>query len=171
MTAALMRQAVAQAAHHAAYRQAFGHRLLDQALMQNVLADLAIESEAATILAMRLARACDLAETNEHENMIKRIGTAIGKYWVTKRGPAHLADTDMREWRARHLVEQMALVFQGALLVQHGNSAVADAFCATRLAGDWGRAFGTKSSPDAMSFVEIELIKINTSTKGVSNTE
>jgi putative acyl-CoA dehydrogenase len=81
-----MRQAVAQATHHAAYRQAFGHRLLDQALMQNVLADLAIESEAATILAMRLARACDQAETKEHENRIKRLGTAVSKYWVTKRG-------------------------------------------------------------------------------------
>src|SRR5262249_26758737 len=48
-----------------------------------------------------------------------------------------LADADMLPWRARHLIEQMALVFQGALLVQYGNSAVADAFCASRLAGDW----------------------------------
>src|SRR5215472_12748677 len=92
LTAALMRQAVAQATHHAAYRQAFGHRLLDQALMQNVLADLAIESEAATILAMRLARACDQAEINPHEKRIKRLGTAISKYWVVKRGPAHVAE-------------------------------------------------------------------------------
>jgi len=108
-----------------------------------------------TLPSSRLAQACDQTEENEHENRIKRIGTAIGKYWVTKCGPAHLADTDMREWRARHLVEQMALVFQGALLVQHGNSAVADAFCATRLAGDWGRAFGTlPRSVDAVAIIE-----------------
>lgn len=54
-----------------------------------------------------------------------------------------LADPQLLEWRARYLVEQMALVFQGALLVQYSPAAVADAFCATRLAGDWGRAFGT----------------------------
>jgi len=54
-----------------------------------------------------------------------------------------LTDQDAREWRARGLVERMALILQGALLVQHGHPAVADAFCATRLAGDWGRAFGT----------------------------
>jgi putative acyl-CoA dehydrogenase len=225
-----------QATHHAAYRQAFGHRLLDQALMQNVLADLAIESEAATILAMRLARACDQAEDDLHEKRIKRLGTAIGKYWVTKRGPAHvaealeclggngyveesimprlyreaplnsiwegsgnvnaldviralkkepevqssffaelggafkadarldaaieqlrrqLADGDMLEWRARYLVERMAVVFQGALLVQYGHRAVADAFCATRLAGDWGRAFGTlPRGVDAVGIIE-----------------
>ena len=235
-TAALMRQAAVQAIHHATYRQAFGQRLRDQPLMKNVLADLAIESEAATILAMRLARACNQADTSEHENLIKRLGTAIGKYWVAKRGPAHiaealeclggngyveesimprlyreaplssiwegsgnvnaldvlraltkepktlehffeevvpaskadtrleaatkhlqhqLADTEAMEWRARHLVEQMALVFQGALLVQHGPSAVADAFCATRLDGDWGRAFGTlPRSVDATAIIE-----------------
>jgi putative acyl-CoA dehydrogenase len=221
---AIMRQALVQATHHATYRQAFGHRLLDQPLMQNVLADLAIESEAATIFAMRLARACDQAETNEHENVMKRLGTAVGKYWITKRVPAFIAEAleclggngyveesimprlyreaplgsiwegagninaldvlralakeprtldcffqevapaskndprldaaitslqhemaepDAREWRARSLVERMALILQGALLVQHGHPAVADAFCATRLAGDWGRAFGT----------------------------
>ncbi len=235
-TAALMRQAVVQATHHAAYRSAFGRHLLDQPLMQNVLADLAIESEAATILAMRLARACDQAESSEQEQLIKRIGTAIGKYWVTKRGPVHvaealeclggngyveesimprlyreapvnsiwegsgnvnaldllrvfakepqslerffeeispackadarldaaskrlqrqLADPQMLEWRARYLVEQMALVLQGALLVQHGHAAVADAFCATRLEGDWGRAFGTlPSGVDAKAILE-----------------
>jgi len=223
-TAALMRQATVQATHHAAHRSAFGRRLLDQPLMRNVLADLAIESEAATILALRLARACDQAESSDHEHLIKRLGTAIGKYWVTKRGPAHvaealeclggngyveesmlprfyreaplnsiwegsgnvnaldvlrvftkepqalerffeevtpaskaderlkaackhlwrqLADPQMLEWRARYLVEQMALVFQGALLVEYSPAVVADAFCATRLAGNWGRAFGT----------------------------
>ena len=236
LTAALMRQAVVQATHHAAYRQAFGRRLLDQPLMQNVLADLAIESEAATILAMRLARACNQAENSEHEHLIKRLGIAIGKYWVAKRGPAHtaealeclggngyveesimprlyreaplnsiwegagnvnaldvlraltkepqalehffeevipaskadarleaairhlqrqLVDTGTLEWQARYLVEQMALVLQGALLVQHGHSAVADAFCATRLAGNWGRAFGTlPKGIDAPAIIE-----------------
>src|SRR5205809_486275 len=86
--AATMRQAVAQATHHAAHRRAFGRRLADQPLMQNVLADLAIESEAATALALRLAGACDRADDDEHEARIRRIGTAVGKYWVCKRGPA-----------------------------------------------------------------------------------
>ena len=223
-SAAGMRQAVVTAVHHAAHRKAFGHLLIDQPLMRNVLADLTIESEAATLLAMRLARACDRADDEEHEALIRRIGTAVGKYWVAKRGPAHAAEAleclggngyveesimprlyreaplnsiwegsgnvncldvlramqkepasaqaflaevtraqgmDARldaaigqlkrelsdfsnvEVRARRLVEQMALVLQGALLVQYGQPAVAEAFCASRLAGDWGRAFGT----------------------------
>ena len=225
--AAGMRQAVVQATHHAAHRKTFGRMLIEQPLMQNVLADLTIESEAATLLAMRLARACDRAESDAHntqEMLIKRLGTAIGKYWVAKRCPAHAAEAleclggngyveesmmprlyreaplnsiwegagnvncldvlramakepesvqalftevtqasgaDVRldaaitklkhelsdlshiEIRARRLVEQMALVLQAALLVQYGHPAVADAFCATRLAGDWGRVFGT----------------------------
>ncbi len=223
-SAAGMRQAVVTAAHHAAHRKAFGRLLIEQPLMQNVLADLTIESEAATLLAMRLARACDRAESDAHEALIRRIGTAIGKYWVAKRGPVHaaealeclggngyveesimprlyreaplnsiwegagnvncldvlramakepttaqaaldeagraqgmdarldaaverlkreLSDFSSIEIRARRLVEQMALVLQGALLLQYGQSAVADAFCASRLAGDWGRTFGT----------------------------
>ncbi len=222
--AAGMRQAVVVATHHATYRQAFGHLLIDQPLMQNVLADLTIESEAATLLAMRLARACDRADTDEHEALIRRLGTAVGKYWAAKRAPTHAAEaleclggngyveesimprlyreaplgsiwegsgnvncldvlraiakepatlqafltevslaqgadsrldaaitrfkhelTDLSnmEVRARRLVEQMALLLQGSLLVQYGQSAVADAFCASRLGGDWGRAFGT----------------------------
>lgn len=235
-TSALMRQAVAQATHHAAYRQAFGHTLIDQPLMRNVLADLAIESEAATLLALRLAGACDRAPTNEHEALIKRIGTAVGKYWVCKRGPVHtaealeclggngyveesimprlyreaplnsiwegsgnvncldvlramtkeprvvqaffdevtqvsgknadldkaiqqlrneLSDTEGIEGRARRLVEHMALTLQGALLTQKGHPAVAEAFCATRLSGDWGRAFGTlPTSVDVATIVE-----------------
>jgi putative acyl-CoA dehydrogenase len=235
-SAALMRQALAQAMHHATYRETFGKRLLDQPLMQNVLADLAIESETVTMFAMRLARACDQAETSEHENLMKRLGIAVGKYWITKRCPAFtaealeclggngyveesimprlyreaplcslwegsgninaldvlraltkepqtldcffqevapaskadtrlaaavtglqrdLADPDNREWRARDLVERMALALQGALLVQHGSNAVADAFCATRLAGDWGRAFGTlPGSVNATAIIE-----------------
>lgn len=224
-TASLMRQAVSQAMHHAAYRSAFGRALIDQSLMQNVLADLAIESEAATVLLLRLARACDEAiASNVQAGHLKRIGTAIGKYWVCKRGPvlgaealeclggngyveesmmpriyremplnsiwegsgnvncldvlramqrepetvealfnelalsrgadAHLdaavsqlqrdlADQQNIEVRARRLVERLALALQGALLIRHSLPAIADAFCATRLGGDWGAAFGT----------------------------
>ncbi|HWD07566.1 MAG TPA: acyl-CoA dehydrogenase family protein, partial [Actinomycetota bacterium] len=91
-TAALMRQAVAQATHHAAHRYAFGQRLADQPLMRNVLADLALESEAATTLAMRLAGALERAGADEHEAQLRRIGTAVGKYWVCKRGPATVAE-------------------------------------------------------------------------------
>ncbi|HLI55891.1 MAG TPA: acyl-CoA dehydrogenase family protein, partial [Actinomycetota bacterium] len=87
-TAAVMRQAVAQATHHAAHRHAFGRPLIDQPLMQNVLADLAVESEAATALALRLAGAFDRGDADEHEALIRRIGTAVGKYWVCKRCPA-----------------------------------------------------------------------------------
>ena len=91
-SAALMRAAVAQATHHARYRFAFGAALADQPLMQNVLADLALESEAATTFLLRLARACDRAGADEHEAQVKRIGTALGKYWVCKRAPAHVGE-------------------------------------------------------------------------------
>lgn len=235
-TAALMRQAVVQATHHTAHRRAFGKLLIEQPLMQNVLADLAIESEAATTLALRLASACDRAPQNEHEALIKRIGTAVGKYWICKRGPVlaaealeclggngyveesimprlyrdaplnsiwegsgnvncldalramhkepcvvqaffdeiaqargkndhfdaatnrlkrELADTDAIETRARRIVEQVALLFQGALLLSKGHPAIAETFCTTRLAGDWGRAFGTlPKSVDTKTIVE-----------------
>jgi putative acyl-CoA dehydrogenase len=91
-SAALMRQAVAQATHHAAHRRAFGRHLAEQPLMQNVLADLAIESEAATVLALRLARAFDQAQTNPQEAAFRRLATAVGKYWVCKRGPMVAAE-------------------------------------------------------------------------------
>jgi putative acyl-CoA dehydrogenase len=220
-----MRQAVAQATHHAAYRTAFGAALIDQALMRGVLADLAVESEAATATMLRLARAYDAAsEADAHEVAFRRVATAVGKYWLCKRHPMlaaealeclggngyveesilprlfresplngiwegsgnvicldvlramarspesveayfaeldgaaggdhrldaaverlrrELADTSQIEARARRIVENMALALQGALLVRHGHPAVADAFCASRLDGDWGRAFGT----------------------------
>ncbi len=223
-SSALMRQALAQATHHAAHRHAFGRRLADQPLMANVLADLAVEAEAATALMVRLAGAADRAESDEHEAQLRRIGTAVGKYWVCKRTPPMVAEaleclggngyveesvmprllreapvnsiwegsgnvnaldvlraaakdpavleaifaelgeaagadrrlddhvgqlhkevssgTDL-EGRARRLVEAMALGLQGALLVRHAPAAVADAFCASRLAGDGGHAFGT----------------------------
>ncbi|MDI5971720.1 acyl-CoA dehydrogenase family protein [Streptomyces sp. SL13] len=221
-SAATMRQAVAQAVHHATYREAFGGRLADKPLMRNVLADLALESEAATTTALRLAASCDLDD--EHERALRRIAVPVAKYWVTKRCPAvayealeclggngyveesgmprlfrespvnaiwegsgnvqaldvlralgrepraleafltevgrargadhrldgavkdllhELADLEGVEGRARRLVERMALVLQGSLLVRYAPSAVADAFCASRLGGDWGSAFGT----------------------------
>ena len=224
-SAAGMRAAVVQAAHHASHRSAFGGLLVDKPLMRNVLADLQVESEAATTLMLRLAGAVDRAQRgDEQEQAFARIATAIGKYWVCKRGPAvaaealeclggngyvedsgmprlyreaplnsvwegsgnvnaldvlraltrepasaeamfseldrargadsrlddaviglkaGLCDLDDVEARARRLVERMALVLQGSLLVRHAPTAVADAFCASRLAGDWGHAFGT----------------------------
>ncbi|MEW5355989.1 acyl-CoA dehydrogenase family protein [Streptomyces sp. 16-176A] len=221
-SAGLMRQAVAQAVHHCAYREAFGGRLLDKPLMRNVLADLALESEAATTLALRLAAACD--DGGEQERALLRIAVPAAKYWVTKRcaplaveaseclggngyveesglprlvresplnsiwegagnvqaldvlralrrepgafdaylrevglarGADHrldaaikdllteLADLAGVEAPARRLVERLALVLQGALLVRYAPPEVADAFCASRLGGDWGASFGT----------------------------
>ena len=87
-TAGLMRQALSIALHHAAQRQAFGKRLIDQPMMQNVLADLALESEAATALALRLAHSVDASEHggNAHEAVIRRVLTPIAKIWICKRG-------------------------------------------------------------------------------------
>ena len=82
-SAGLMRQAVAQAVHHCTYREAFGGRLADKPLMRNVLADLAVESEAATTLALRLAAAYD--DGGEQERALLRIAVPAAKYWVTKR--------------------------------------------------------------------------------------
>jgi putative acyl-CoA dehydrogenase len=84
-TAGLMRGAVALALHHCAQRQAFGKRLIEQPLMQNVLADIAIESEAATALAMRLARAID-RQDDPFEALMRRVLTPVAKFWVCKRG-------------------------------------------------------------------------------------
>ncbi|MDP1847663.1 MAG: acyl-CoA dehydrogenase family protein [Solirubrobacteraceae bacterium] len=223
-TAAGMRWGVANATWHAAHRSAFGERLADQPLMRNLLADLCIESEAATALAMRLARAYDEAGAgDERARHLKRLATAVGKYWVCKRGPGHafealeclggngyveesgmprlyremplnsiwegsgnvmaldvlralrapevlhafldeigdaagaddrldaftarlreqLADPASLEARARRVVEHMALALQGSLLVRHAPAAIADAFCASRLAGDAGLQYGT----------------------------
>ncbi len=218
----LMRAALTQALHHADHRSAFGKRLADQPLMKNVLADLAVESEAATILAMRLARAYD-RRGDSFEAPFKRIATAVAKYWICKRGPAtvaealechggngfveesilprlyreaplnsiwegsgnvicldvlramarepetmealfheiklasgqdrrfdthvHALETDRDggdlEVRARRFVERLSLGLQGSLLLRFGHPAITEAFCASRLAGDWGQAFGT----------------------------
>jgi putative acyl-CoA dehydrogenase len=221
-SAAIMRQAVAQAVHHAAHRNAFGGPLIDKPLMRNVLADLALESEAATATVLRLAAAYD-ADT-EQERQFRRLAVAVAKYWITKRCPAltaealeclggngyvedsglprlfresplnsvwegsgnvqaldvlralqrepqalnaflgeiglargtdhrldsaikslltELADLEGVEARARRIVERMALVLQGSLLVRFAPPQVADAFCASRLGDDWGVTFGT----------------------------
>ncbi|WP_055724208.1 acyl-CoA dehydrogenase family protein, partial [Streptomyces niveiscabiei] len=92
-TATLMRKTLVEAGHHVRHRTAFGARLLDQPLMRNVLADLALESEAATTLTLRLAGAADRAARGDAgERAFRRIATAVGKYWVTKRGPAFTAE-------------------------------------------------------------------------------
>ncbi|RUO38487.1 isovaleryl-CoA dehydrogenase [Aliidiomarina shirensis] len=217
-----MRQAVVQAIHHCDHRAAFGATLSKQPLMQNVLADLAIESEAAMTYMMRIARAMD-NQDNEHERLLSRIATPIGKYWICKRTPNHayeameviggtgvmethimarlfrespinaiwegsgnvqcldilraidkepkvldayfaelkraqgsdsrfdsfvaelqssFADAHDLQYRARNIADRMALALQGALLLQHAPSAVADGFCASRLNGHSGLNYG-----------------------------
>ncbi|HTA66856.1 MAG TPA: isovaleryl-CoA dehydrogenase [Bryobacteraceae bacterium] len=222
-SASLMRQAVVQAIHHARHRQAFDRLLIMQPLMQNVLADLCLESEAATVLMMRLARAFDARESDAGERGFARLGTAVAKYWISKRAPAQVNEAleclggngfveesilprlyreaplnsiwegsgnvicldilraikkepdaaasvgdeirlargaDRRfdafadrlekdlpavatEVEARRLAERLALALQASLLIRHSIPEVADVFCATRLANEGGRAFGT----------------------------
>jgi putative acyl-CoA dehydrogenase len=220
------RAGVVQALNHAAHRSAFGKELIEQPLMRNVLADLCVESEAATVAAMRLARAYDEAAAGDNEAVeFRRLANAVLKYWLCKRAPSHAVecleclggngyveesgmprlyreaplasiwegsgnvqcldalramvkspasveaffaevaqggggeprldayveklraeipgDIETIESRARRVIEGMALALQASLLVRHGDEAVADAFCATRLSGDWGYAFGT----------------------------
>ncbi|MGA3186058.1 MAG: isovaleryl-CoA dehydrogenase [Bryobacteraceae bacterium] len=212
---ALMRRALIEALHHARHRQAFGRKLIDQPLMQNVLADLAIESEAATVLMMRLARAFDQGDAGERT--FARLAVAAGKYWVSKRTPAQVAEAleclggngfveesamprlyreaplnsiwegsgnvialdvlraikkepdalervlaeirlandsrvekfvsgvraDVAESEARRFTERVAIALQASLLIRFSPPAISDAFCASRLDGDAGRAFGT----------------------------
>ncbi|MFC3678394.1 isovaleryl-CoA dehydrogenase [Ferrovibrio xuzhouensis] len=83
----LLRGAVSQALHHVYHRRAFQRHLIDQPLMTNVVADLALESEAATLLALRLARAFDRAEGSEQEAAFRRLCTPAVKYWICKRAP------------------------------------------------------------------------------------
>lgn len=222
-SAALMRRAVAEATWHAAHRSAFGKPLAEQPAMVNVLADLAIESEAATLVGVRLAAAIDDPHS-DHETALRRIGLALEKFWVCKRAPMvaaealeclggngfvedspmpmlfrqsplnslwegsgnvnaldvlralqrepqtldawltevgevrgadrrldravtdvleELADLSDVEYRARRIAGRMAIALQGALLLRHGDPAVADAFCASRLGGDTVGTFGT----------------------------
>ena len=91
-TIGLMRQCVAQAIHHARHRSAFGRLLVDQPLMRNVLADLALECESHIVLVMRLARAFD-AQDDESESLLRRVLTPVAKYWVCKRAPTVIAET------------------------------------------------------------------------------
>ncbi|MBS1148343.1 MAG: Acyl-CoA dehydrogenase [Myxococcaceae bacterium] len=223
-SSSLMRQALVQAIHHCRHRSAFGKRLAEQPLMRNVLADLALESEAHTALTARVARAVDASGRDPNEAAFCRVATAIGKYWVCKRAPVfvneaqeclggagyveesnlprlyrqaplnsiwegsgniqcldflraaarepaaiaalvaeisaarggnrildeeadklmnELADTQTLEVRSRMIVERLALCLQGSILVRAGNAVVSDAFCATRLGGQKGQAFGT----------------------------
>jgi len=86
-SAAIIRQALVQAIHHARHRSAFGKPLVEQPLMQNVLADLALDSEAAMALSLRVARAVDTSPRDAAEAAFARIATAIGKYWICKRCP------------------------------------------------------------------------------------
>jgi putative acyl-CoA dehydrogenase len=218
-----MRLGVIHAAHHAAHRKAFGAKLIDQPLMANVLADLAVESEAATTVALRLAGATDRAvRGDDEEAAFRRLALAATKYWVCKQAPGHAAESleclggngyvedsgmprlyreaplgsiwegsgnvaaldalraltrqpesaeaffaeldraagldrrldeavarlrkeavDPAESAARRLAEAMAVTLQASLLIRHGHPAVADAFVATRVAGDRGHAYGT----------------------------
>ncbi|MEW6690193.1 MAG: isovaleryl-CoA dehydrogenase [Pseudomonadota bacterium] len=223
-TAGLMRAALSHAMHHAQHRAAFGKLLAEQPLMRNVLADLALESEAATALALRLARAFD-AQHDESETLLRRVLTPAAKYWICKRGPAvggeamevlggngyveesilpriyrqmplnsiwegsgnimcldilrafgkhprslellaaevepalrkdkrlddfisrlknELKQGENLETRARAITQGIALAVQGARLVRFAPDFVADAFCASRLAGGAfsGGAFG-----------------------------
>jgi putative acyl-CoA dehydrogenase len=240
-SAGLMRQATGQALHHAAHRSAFGHLLAEQPLMANVLADLALESEAATALGLRLARAFDSDDPSE--SALARLLTPAAKYWVCKRAPLLVAEAlevlggagyieegpmprlyreaplnsiwegsanvialdalralarepaavaaleaelaaarggDARldryaretlkvlrdrppEAGARRICERISLSLQGALLVRFAPGATADGFCASRLAGETGRAFGTM--PDGVGCVAI-IARASTTPRG-----
>ena len=223
-SAGMMRAALNQAIHHAGHRKAFGRRLAEQPLMQNVLADLSLETEAAALLAFRLSRAFDRAGGDERERLLMRLITPIAKYWLCKRLPPlvveameclggngyveeaplarlyreaplngiwegsgnvicldvlrsverepdsieallaeigrggvrsrrgvaaisqMLKDSGSAESRARRIVEAISVALQASLMEQHASPEAADAFCASRLDGDWGRAFGTLPS-------------------------
>ncbi|QDH70490.1 acyl-CoA dehydrogenase family protein [Marilutibacter alkalisoli] len=106
-SAAEMRMALAQAIHHARHRRAFGKRLVEQPLMRNVLADLALESEAALALSMRVARAVDAAPKDSDEAAFARIATAIGKYWICKRAPAFVNEAQECLGGAGYVEESM----------------------------------------------------------------
>jgi len=88
-SAGLMRAGLANAIHHCKQRAAFGAKLVDQPLMQNVLADLQLEYEGAMAFSMRMARALDMKDSDEHEAQLARLATAVGKYWICKRAPQH----------------------------------------------------------------------------------
>jgi putative acyl-CoA dehydrogenase len=106
--AGMMRAALNQALHHASHREAFGKRLADHALMANVLADMALEAEAATLLAFRLAAAFDAGKADAAEAALQRVLTPIAKYWLCKRLTA-LAAEAMECWGGNGYVEESPL--------------------------------------------------------------
>ncbi len=106
-SAAEMRMALAQALHHARHRQAFGKALVGHALMRNVLADLAIEAEAALQFSLRVARAVDRAPHDAGEAAYARIATAVGKYWICKRAPAFVNEAQECLGGAGYVEESM----------------------------------------------------------------
>lgn len=103
-SAALLRQALVQSLHHAGHRSAFGRPLIEQALMRNVLADLALESEAAMALALRLARAVD-ARADASSRALVRVGTPAAKLWICKRA-VHAVAECMEVWGGNGYVEE-----------------------------------------------------------------
>mgnify|MGYP003575975317 CR=1 FL=1 len=105
--AAEMRMALAQALHHARHRHTFGQRLCDHPLMANVLADLALESEAATALALHVAAAVDRAARDPRQALLARVGTALGKYWVCKRAAAFVNEAQECLGGAGYVEESM----------------------------------------------------------------
>ena len=106
-SAAQMRMALAQALHHARHRRSFGKRLVEHPLMANVLSDLAIESEAATTLAMRVAGAVDAAGHDAQQAAFARIATAIGKFWICKRAPGFVNEAQECLGGAGYVEESM----------------------------------------------------------------
>lgn len=106
-SAAQMRMALAQALHHARYRHAFGRALIEQPLMTNVLADLALEAEAALALSMRVARAVHESTRDPRQAAFARIATAIGKYWICKRTPAFVNEAQECLGGAGYVEESM----------------------------------------------------------------
>ncbi|MBN8799565.1 MAG: DNA alkylation response protein, partial [Stenotrophomonas nitritireducens] len=105
--AAEMRMALAQALHHARHRRAFGRRLVEQPLMANVLADLALESEASTALALRIARAVDAAARDPQEAAFARVATAIGKFWICRRAAGFVNEAQECLGGAGYIEESM----------------------------------------------------------------
>ena len=111
-----MRDALTQAIHHATYRRTFGELLIEHPLMQNVLADLALESEAATLLCIRVARAIDDATHDPQAVPLKRIGTAMAKYYICKRAPAVVGEALRMpgRQRVRRGIDHAATLSRGA---------------------------------------------------------
>jgi putative acyl-CoA dehydrogenase len=148
-TVAGMRQATAEALWHARHRVAFGATLVDQPAMTAVLADLALETEAATAVALRLARAFD-DDASEHELAFRRLATAVAKYWICKRGPGHASEA-LECLGGNGYIEDFPLARryreQPVLAIWEGSGNV--------IALDVLRALGRE--PDAVSAFEAEL--------------